>query len=62
VLPLTSPRVLSVCLINELGNVIPTFLVLSLCVVRTILILHIVIHSYKSIVRSEKDVNKVLHY
>jgi hypothetical protein len=45
----TSPRSLSVCFINELGNVIPTFIVLSLCVVLTIPTLHIIIHSYKSI-------------
>jgi hypothetical protein len=45
----TSPRSLSVCFINELGSVIPTFSVLSLCVVLTILIPHIVLHSYKSI-------------
>jgi hypothetical protein len=30
-------RSLSVCFISELGNVIPTFIVLSLCVVLTIL-------------------------
>jgi hypothetical protein len=49
----TSPRSLSVCFINELGSVIPTFSVLSLCVILTILIPHIVLHSYKSIARSE---------
>jgi hypothetical protein len=43
-----SPRILSVCFINVLGSVIPTFSVLSLCVVLTIRILHIVLHSYKS--------------
>jgi hypothetical protein len=48
-----SPRILSVCFINVLGIVIPSFSVLSLCVVLTIRILHIVIHSYKSIARSE---------
>ena len=46
---LTSPRSLSVCFINELGNVIPTFSVLSLYVVRIIRILYLLSHSYKSI-------------
>jgi len=53
VLLLTSPRVLSASFINELGNVISTFLVLSLYVVLAILILYIVSHSYKSIAPSE---------
>jgi hypothetical protein len=43
-----SPRILSVYFINVLGGVIPTFSVLSLYVVLTIRILHIVLHSYKS--------------
>jgi hypothetical protein len=40
-----SPRILSVCFINAIGSVIPTFSVLSLCVVLTIRILHIVTDS-----------------
>jgi hypothetical protein len=44
-----SPRSLSVCFINDLGKVIATFSVLSLCVVLTIQILYIVLHNYKSI-------------
>jgi hypothetical protein len=49
----TSPRILSVCFINVLGSVIPTFWVLSLDVVLTILLSHILLHSYKSIARFE---------
>jgi hypothetical protein len=41
-----SPRSSSVCFINELGSVIPTFWVLSLYVVLFIRILYIVLHSY----------------
>ena len=45
----TSPRSLSIRFIDELGSVMPTFLVLSVYVVLGILILSIVVRSYKSI-------------
>ena len=47
-----SPRALSVCFTRDIGNVIPTFSVLSSRVVRFILVLYIVPQSYKSIVLS----------
>jgi len=38
----TSPRALSVCFMREIGNVMPTFSVLSVVVVPFILVLYIV--------------------
>ena len=48
VLPGLSPRSLSVCFTSVIGNVIPTFSVLSALVVPDILVLYIVPQSYKA--------------
>ena len=56
----TSPRALSVCLTNEIGNVIPTFSVLSTTVVPTILVMYIVPLSYKLFELSMYPMNLVL--
>jgi hypothetical protein len=50
-----SPRSLSVCFINELGSVIPTFTVLSLYVVLTILTMYKLLRSYKSIALPDRQ-------